>query len=113
MSKAKKKQPVAKKAKPEAEKADPEKKKRIVYGLVAAIVLSAVVLIFQVMKYMKAVEEAGKPIPPSKRFLIHPGAPTNEEIEREERKLQEDYLKAEQSNEKRFRDAAQGTGKKP
>jgi hypothetical protein len=83
------------------------KSKRLIFGLVAAIAVSLVVLAFQVANYMKAVEQAGKPLRPDQRFSIHPGAPTEEEIEREERKLQENYLKAERENEDRFNKAAQ------
>lgn len=82
------------------------KSKRLIFGLVAAIAVSLVVLAFQVANYMKAVEQAGRPLPPDKRFSIHPGAPTEEEIEREERKLQENYLKAERENEDRYNKAA-------
>lgn len=82
------------------------KSKRLIFGLVAAIAISLVVLAFQVSNYMKAVEQAGRPLPPDKRFSIHPGAPTEEEIEREERKLQENYLKAERENEARYNKAA-------
>lgn len=84
------------------------KSKRIVIGLIAAIAVSIVVLVFQIFNYMKVVDTVGKPIPPSQRHLIHPGAPTEEEIEREEAKLQENYLKA--SREAEARAAARNRG---
>jgi cytochrome c-type biogenesis protein CcmH/NrfG len=57
--------------------------------LVACLVLAIVALGYQVFQYTQIAQQAQNPLGPGQRFATHPGAPTEEEIEREEKRLEQ------------------------
>ena len=59
---------------------------RILIGLV---VLAVLFVAFQVFQYVQLAQQAQNPLPPGQRFATHPGAPTEEEILLEEKRLEQ------------------------
>ena len=57
--------------------------------LVVCLVLAVVALGYQVFQYTQIAHQAQNPARPGQRFATHPGAPTEEEIEREEKRLEQ------------------------
>ena len=57
--------------------------------LIVCLVLAAIALGYQVFQYSQIAQQAQNPLGPGQRFATHPGAPTPEEVEREEKRLEQ------------------------
>ncbi len=57
--------------------------------LIGFLVLAIAALGYQVFQYSQIAQQAQNPLGPAQRFASHPGAPTPEEIEREEKRLEQ------------------------
>jgi len=57
--------------------------------LIGVLVFALLFLAYQVYHFNEVSQQAQTPIIPGKRFAVSPAAPTAEEIEREEKRLEE------------------------
>lgn len=57
--------------------------------LIGVLVVALAFLAYQVFNFMDLAQKAQSPIEPGKRFAVPPNAPTQEEIDREERRLEQ------------------------
>lgn len=57
--------------------------------LIGVLVVALVFLIYQVFHFVEVAQQAAVPPTPGSRFAVSPNAPTPEEIEREERRLEQ------------------------
>jgi len=59
--------------------------------LIGFLVLAVAALGYQVFQFSQIAQQAQNPLGPAQRFASHPGAPTPEEIEREEKRLEQKF----------------------
>ena len=57
--------------------------------LILCLVLAVVALGYQVLQFTQIAQQAQNPPGPEQRFSPHPGAHTDEEIEREDKRLEQ------------------------
>jgi len=57
--------------------------------LIGVLILAVVFLIYQVYHFVEVAQQASAPPVPGSRFAVSPYAPTPEEVEREEKRLEQ------------------------